>query len=187
MGRCNLSRPHGRRSSSRINLPHTPHRSSHIRSGQLPSSSGHRRQSRHRVNLGRRKHRDAIPRANLGTKLAPDTASHVDRADAHGVKRIVGVANLIDAIHRADRHAGLAAGAEILIQHGERLRFLLSRLTHCSCSRQRGLPVAGHLDCGIIAAACPTHNDRGPKAMPHTRDEAPRRFFLLRIGPETLS
>ena len=63
-------------------------------------------------------HGDAIPRANLVAERAADAAGQIDGADLkdHFVPR---PGNDMDAIDRADGHAGFAAGAHVFVEEGE--------------------------------------------------------------------
>ena len=75
--------------------------------------------------LIRRDHRDAVPRADLVAQGAADAAREIDRAD---LKRqlVARAGDDLDAIDGADAHAGLAAGAHILVEQCQGLgEFLL--------------------------------------------------------------
>ena len=62
-----------------------------------------------------------IPGANLSAKLASDADVEVDGADPHRIARVPRIGDVIDAINRANRHAGVTAGAHILVEDGELL------------------------------------------------------------------
>ena len=66
--------------------------------------------------LVRRHHSDHVPRADLGAEFAPDANRKVNRADTHCVSGVPRIGDLVDAIHRAHRHARVAAGAQVLIE-----------------------------------------------------------------------
>lgn len=97
-----------------------------------------------------REHCDAVPRADLVTKRAPDTSGEIDRAHLmnllHPRPR-----NRANAIDRAYHETRLAAGTHVLIEEGENFGELL--LSHCSGSlygRKQSLPNAA-VGCSIEA------------------------------------
>jgi len=71
-------------------------------------------------------HGDAVPGADLMAERAADTAGKVDGANLERelVPRAGDDANAIDG---ADRHAGFAAGAHVLVKQRQRFRELLFR------------------------------------------------------------
>ncbi len=74
--------------------------------------------------LIRRKHRDAVPRADLVTERTADAAGEVDRAD---LKRLLvpRAGDRADAVDGADRETGLAAGTHVFVEQRENFRKLL--------------------------------------------------------------
>lgn len=64
-----------------------------------------------------RDHRDDVPRAYLRTQLAADADLKIDRADTHRIAGVSRIANLVDAVDRADRHAGITPRAKVFIEH----------------------------------------------------------------------
>src|SRR5437868_2241390 len=63
-------------------------------------------------------HGDAIPWADLMAQRAADAAGEVDRADLER-QLMAWAGDDADAVHRANRHARLAAGAHVFVEKGK--------------------------------------------------------------------
>ena len=63
-------------------------------------------------------HGDAVPRADLVAECAADTAGEIDGADLKD-HLVTWAGNEMDAIDRADGHAGFAAGAHVFVEESE--------------------------------------------------------------------
>ena len=74
--------------------------------------------------LIRRDHGDAIPGADLVAEGAADTTGKIDGADLKG-QLVPRAWDDADAVDRADRHAGFAAGAHVFIKQRQNLGELL--------------------------------------------------------------
>src|SRR5687767_10648580 len=71
-------------------------------------------------------HEDGLPGAVARAELAADAALQVDLHELHEVA-VLGAGDDLDAVHRAERDAGLAAGAAGLVDDGQLLRRLRTR------------------------------------------------------------
>src|SRR6185503_7490325 len=71
-------------------------------------------------------HVDGLPRAVAGAELAADAALEVHLHQLHEIG-VLGAGDDLDAVHRAEGDAGLAAGAAGLVDHRELLRRLGAR------------------------------------------------------------